>query len=177
MFPSFLISRWWDTPTPLYRSSVCSEAGAWTDLRLEEDWEYDCRVASLGVRLHYCDEFIVEVRDHESGRLCKGEAIDPVRLSERARAHTLIFSHAQRAGIAGASPEMKHFARELFLLSRQCGAAGLEDESRDLFDLARKASGEVRGNSWEFKSYKGLAGLIGWKELGRLSCYVDRFRG
>jgi glycosyltransferase involved in cell wall biosynthesis len=177
MFPSFLRSRWWDTPTPLYRSSLCREAGAWTDLRLEEDWEYDCRVASLGVRLYYCDEFVVEVRDHENGRLCRGEAIDPARIIERARAHTLIFSHAQRAGITDTSPEMQHFARELFLLSRQCGAAGLEDESRDLFDLARKASGEVRGNSWEFKSYKGLARLIGWKELGKLSCYADRFRG
>src|SRR5262249_36362734 len=40
MFPSFLNERWWDTPTPLYRKSVCEAAGPWSDLRLEEDWEY-----------------------------------------------------------------------------------------------------------------------------------------
>jgi glycosyltransferase involved in cell wall biosynthesis len=177
MFPSFLLSRWWDTPTPLYRSSLCEQAGRWTDLRLEEDWEYDCRIASIGVRLHYCDEFIVEVRDHENGRLCKGEAIDPARLIDRVRAHKLIFSHAQKAGITDVFLEMQHYARELFLLSRQCGAAGLGNESMDLFFLARKASGEVRGNSWEFKLYKGLARLIGWKKLGKLSCYADRVRG
>ena len=51
MFPSFLVERWWDTPNPLYRSTICDQAGPWTDLRLEEDWEYDCRIASLGARL------------------------------------------------------------------------------------------------------------------------------
>ena len=36
---------------------------------------------------------------------------------------------------------MQHFARELFLLARQCGAAGLGEEARMLFELARQASG------------------------------------
>src|SRR5262245_11137917 len=125
MFPTFLLARWWDTPTPLYRASICKQAGPWTDLRLEEDWEYDCRVASFGVRLDFCDEFVVEVRDHGDHRLCKGEALDPARLKERARSHKLILSHARRAGIDESFTEMQHFARELFLLSRQCGAAGL----------------------------------------------------
>jgi glycosyltransferase involved in cell wall biosynthesis len=176
MFPSFLLSRWWDTPTPLYRASVCDEAGPWTDLKLEEDWEYDCRVASLGVRLHYCDEFVVEVRDHDEGRLCKGEAFDPARMRERARAHRLILSHALRAEIDRDSPEMQHFARELFLLSRQCGAAGLGEESRELFSLAREASGKTRGNSWDFKLYGLLASIAGWARLGRMACYSDSIR-
>jgi glycosyltransferase involved in cell wall biosynthesis len=53
MFPSFLNDRWWDTVTPLYRRTTCDQAGAWTTLRLEEDWEYDCRVAALGTRLAF----------------------------------------------------------------------------------------------------------------------------
>ncbi|MEK6302307.1 MAG: glycosyltransferase family A protein [Acidobacteriota bacterium] len=176
MFPAFLMSRWWDTPTPLYRASVCEQAGPWTDLRLEEDWEYDCRVASLGVRLHYCDEFIVEVRDHDEGRLCKGEAFDPARMRERARSHRLILAHAQRAGIAEESGEMQHFGRELFLLSRQCGAAGLAEESKELFELARQASGEARGNGWDFKLYGTLASIAGWTRLGKMACYSDSIR-
>jgi glycosyltransferase involved in cell wall biosynthesis len=176
MFPSFLLSRWWDTPTPLYRASVCDEAGPWTDLKLEEDWEYDCRVASLGVRLHYCDEFVVEVRDHDEGRLCKGEAFDPARMRERARAHRLILSHALRAEIDRDSPEMQLFARELFLLSRQCGAAGLVEESKELFSLARQASGKTRGNSWDFRLYGLLASIAGWARLGRMACYSDSIR-
>jgi len=176
MFPSFLLSRWWDTPTPLYRAGVCDEAGPWTDLKLEEDWEYDCRVASLGVCLHYCDEFVAEVRDHDEGRLCKGEALDPVRMRERARAHRLILSHALRAGIDCDSREMQHFARELFLLSRQCGAAGLAAESKELFELAREASGEARGKGWDFKLYEFLASIASWTRVGKMACYSDRIR-
>jgi glycosyltransferase involved in cell wall biosynthesis len=176
MLPAFLMSRWWDTPTPLYRASVCDEAGPWTDLKLEEDWEYDCRVASPGVRLHYCDEFIVEVRDHYEGRLCKGEAFDPARMRERARSHRLILSQAMKAGIDRDSPEMQHFARELFLLSRQCGAAGLAEESKQLFELARGASGEARGNGWDFKLYGLLASIAGWTRLGKMACSSDSIR-
>jgi hypothetical protein len=176
MFPSFLLSRWWDTPTPLYRSSVCEAAGPWSDLRLEEDWEYDCRVAALGVQLHFCEAYVSEVRDHGQGRLCYGEALDPLRLSQRARAHELILEHATRAGIGPAEPEMQHFARELFLLARQCGAAGLAGESRDLFHLARVASGEGRASGLDFRFYQFAAGVLGWPLVGRIACATDRLR-
>ena len=56
----------------------------------------------------------------------------PAKLRDRAEAHRLILGHAQRAGIGHDTPEMKHFARELFLLARQCGAAGLLPEARML---------------------------------------------
>jgi len=176
MFPSFLLDRWWDTPTPLYRASICERAGPWSALRLEEDWEYDCRVAALGVRLHFCDEFVAQVRDHEENRICKGEALDPVRLKERAKAHVLIFAHAQRAGVAETQPEMQHFARELFLLARQCGAADLVAESRELFVLAKHASGKSRAGKWDFKLYELLADVTGWTFLGKMACLSDSLR-
>ena len=62
MFPSFLQSRWWGTSTPLYRRKVTDLAGPWTELRNEEDWEYDCRIARNGGRLHYCDAFVSDER-------------------------------------------------------------------------------------------------------------------
>jgi glycosyltransferase involved in cell wall biosynthesis len=176
MFPSFLRARWWDTPTPLYRSSLCEAAGPWTDLRLEEDWEYDCRVASLGVTLHYCETYVAEVRNHGSDRLSHGNALDPSRLSDRARAHGLIHGHAMRAQIPVDSPERQHFARELFLLSRQCGAAGLREESRELFLLAKAASGEDRAKGLDFRLYSMAAGLLGWSLAGSLACAADRLR-
>jgi glycosyltransferase involved in cell wall biosynthesis len=177
MFPSFLQSRWWGTSTPLYRRTLTDQAGPWSDLKNEEDWEYDCRIAGFGVQLHYVPEFVSEERDHSGTRLSQGGTKDQSKLVHRALAHAMILEHARLAGITPEIPEMQHYARELFLLSRQCGAAGLENESRNLFDLARRASGAVLGNSWKFKSYKGLARLIGWKKLGKLSCYGDRFRG
>jgi len=160
----------------LYRADLCETAGPWTDLTLEEDWEYDCRIASLGTRLHYCDEFVVEVRDHFENRLCKGNAIDARRLRERARAHCLILEHARKANLTEDSPEMQHFARELFLLSRQCGAAGLGPDSKRLFKLAKDASGEQRGKAWDFKLYQLLASVAGWTRLGKIACYSDTIR-
>ena len=90
--------------------------------------------------------------------------------------HTLIFFHARDAGLDERVPEMQHFARELFLLSRQCGAAGLAAESKELFAHARLASGITRGNGWDFKLYSLLAGVAGWTCAGRMACYSDSIR-
>ena len=63
-----------------------------------------------------------------------------------------------------------------FIPEAQCGAAGLEEESMELFDLARKASGESRGKGWDFKLYSLMAGIMGWRRLGRVACYSDSIR-
>ncbi len=175
MFPDFLLARWWDTPNPLYRSTVCNRAGAWTRLRLEEDWEYDCRIASLGGRLAWCAQYVCEVRDHGGGRLSRGTALDAGRLSQRAQAHTLIYGHAVRAGLQD-TLEMQHFARALFLLARQCGTVGLAAESRQLFDLSRQAAGRVRGNGLDYQVYRSGAALLGWNAMGQLSSWLDKVR-
>lgn len=175
MFPSFLMERWWDTPNPLYRKAVCDRAGSWTDLRLEEDWEYDCRIAAMGARLVWCEQYVCEVRDHTNQRLCQGLARDPLRMQQRAISHELIMGHAIRAGLAD-TREMQHFARALFLLSRQCGAAGLTDESRHLFDRAREASGKQRASGLDFRLYQWAAQIIGWVGIGKFSCWLDGVR-
>ena len=64
-------------------------------------------------------------RDHRGQRLCRQGRNSAALLQHRARAHILIYQHARKAGIDETVPEMQHFARELFLLARQCGAAGL----------------------------------------------------
>lgn len=175
MFPSFLKQRWWDTPSPLYRRTVTDAAGPWTRLRIEEDWEYDARIASLGTRLAFVPEVLVDIRMHAEAALSRGKALDPTRLRDRAAAHALILSHAKRAGISPAAPEMRHFARELFLLSRQCGAGGLEEESRTLFDLAREASGD-QGDRLQFRLYAQLGRILGWRRAGKLAVMSDRLR-
>src|SRR5262249_42176165 len=140
MFPSFVQSRWWGTSTPLYRRHVTDLAGPWTELKNEEDWEDDCRLARMGVRLHYCNAFVSDERVTFGDHLSTAGSSDPEKLRSRARAHKLILEHALAAGLSHKTSEMQHFARELFLLARQCGAAGLAGEARTLFGLARQAS-------------------------------------
>ena len=101
---------------------------------------------------------------------------DPEKLRNRACAHKLILEHAFAAGISHETSEMQHFARELFLLARQCGAAGLAEEARTLFELARQASGAKRSRGIDFLLYGAGARLVGWRAMGRLTCGLDRLR-
>jgi glycosyltransferase involved in cell wall biosynthesis len=176
IFPSFLQSRWWDTSTPLYRRAVTDLAGPWTTLRNEEDWEYDCRVARTSGRLHYCDAFVSDTRLTPGSQLSANGSADPDKLIDRVGAHALIFKHAIEAGITHEYPEMQHFARELFLLARQCGAAGLSEPAQASFDLARRASGSERGRGLDFFLYGTCARVVGWRALGRMACRFDRLR-
>jgi Glycosyl transferase family 2 len=172
MFPSMLRSRWWDTTTPLYRASLMELAGPWLDLRCEEDWEYDCRIAATGVRLHFVEGWVSETRQHAahvSGQ--RGRRT----LRDRAAAHEAILGHARRFGITEGAPEMRHFARELFLLARQCGAVGAPEEAARLFALARSASGR-EGGRVQFRLYSFLAWLLGWEAMGKISMMVDKLR-
>lgn len=176
MFPTFLNSRWWDTSTPLYRASACDKAGPWVALRLEEDWEYDCRIAAHGGRLVHCAVPVSETRDHAANRLCRGDAMDPVRLATRAQAHGLVWGHAKAAGLPEHYPDdVARFGQALFLLARQCGAAGLELESSNLLDLAAAAA--IRGRaSRQIPVYRVAAGLLGHARVGRLAAMADRLR-
>jgi glycosyltransferase involved in cell wall biosynthesis len=176
MFPSFVKSRWWGTSSPLYRRDVTDRAGPWTELRNEEDWEYDCRIARNGVRLHYCDAFVSDQRFTLGSHLSTAGSSDPEKLRSRAVAHKLILEHAVAARISHDTFEMQHFARELFLLARQCGAAGLGEEARTLFDLARQASGTDRSRGIDFLLYGACARLVGWQVMGRLARRLDRLR-
>ena len=164
---------WWDKEAARSGSDYTLNRG--TTLRLEEDWEYDSRVGALGVPLAFVDDVMGEHRDHPVGRLSRGASDDAARLADRAAAHALIYAHARRAGVRDDEPAMRHFARELFLLARQCGAAGLARQSRELFELSREASGDGAA-ALQFRLYRAAAALVGWRGAGKLSCMADRLR-
>ena len=174
LFPAMLQSRWWHTPTPLWRRAATDAAGPWLALGAEEAWEYDARIAAGGARLHYVADWVCEVRFHDEARLSR-RGLTPAVMRDRAIAHARIYEHARRAGIDERTPEMRHFARELFLLSRQSGAVGLPHESKMLFDLSRQASGRD-ASRLQFKAYRAIAALVGWSNAGRLATLRDRLR-
>ena len=176
MFPTFLKSRWWGTSTPLYCRSVVEKSGPWRNLLNEEDWEYDCRVANQDVRLYFQNEFVSHQRDHGGERLNTRGSSQPQKLKDRAKAHQLIYRHACAYGLNHTNPEMQHFSRELFLLSRQCGAAGLVEEAHGLFQYAKQASGEHRSNGLDFRLYHLFSTLFGWKTSSKLAGVFDRIR-
>lgn len=174
-FPALLVDRPWETVAPLYRASVLETAGPWLPLFNEEDWEYDGRIAALGVGMGRVDGVVGTMRrratDHLSGL---GRRIRR-SLAARAVARPLLLQHALRAGVAPESAEFQHAVRFLFLLSRQCGAAGLPRASKRLFQhvAAWGLPRDRRDIAW----YGRLGSVLGWRTLGVLSASVDRVRG
>lgn len=177
MFPTFLAGRWWNTVTPLYRAALCERAGPWSDLRLEEDWEYDARVAALGPGLAFVPEAVAVHRDLGGGRLSRGAALDPRRLADRAAAHLSIVAQARRTPEGrSASPERARMARELFLLARQAGAAGLAAESAHLFEASLGISTAERARGWDFRLYRLLVSGLGWRAAGKIALGLEPLR-
>lgn len=176
LFPSILTERWWETACPLYRASLCDRAGPWLPIDHEEDWEYDCRLGAMGARLVQVEGYVCEHRDHAGDRLSTRQPTAR-NMAHRAIAQAAMYAHADRAGLERGRPEFAEFARRTFLLSRQCGAAGLVEQSRELFEIARKASANGRANGFDFVLYGTVARLIGWGPAGRIACWADRFRG
>jgi len=119
---------------------------------------------------------LADYRDHGGPRAGGNSLHDPQKMRWRFTAHTLIYRYARQAGLGPEDPHMQRYARELFLLARQCGTAGLATESRQLFGLAQEASGSARSKQLDFRLYRVAAACIGWPAVARLACWLDRWR-
>jgi len=176
LFPMLLVERWWTTSSPLYRRSLLQSIGPWRAWLNEEDWEYDARAGATGACLCWVDKDVSVRRIHlASEHLSTGGTVDPLKLLHRAAARQSIFLSAMAAGMDTNRPEMAHFARSAFLLSRQCGLAGLEAASRELFALARRASTPLRRFGPDYLLYGILGNLFGWSSTARLILSGYRF--
>ena len=170
LFPELLLSRWWTTSSPLYRKSLLDRIGPWRPWLNEEDWEYDARAGATGAPLAWvsCDVSIRRLNISQDS-LSDGGCMDPRKLSHRAKAQMEIHRCACQAGVRADSSEMRQFSRAVFLLSRQCALAGLGHASRDLFQLARRASTNGLRERIEFNLYALLVRCLGWRGAARLS--------
>lgn len=173
LFPALLIDRWWNTHTPLFRRSVCDQVGAWTNMRMSEDWEYEARVGSFGIRLVHCPIPCSDTRRHSGERLTN--QLDPlVHSRDMARLIKALYVGATKVRVDTDSPEMKHFSRWAFLEARRAGAAGLSKESRECLEIAECT--DAGRTSKQFMLYRTAARMFGWCAAGRLSLLRDGLR-
>ncbi len=176
MFPFFLRRRWWSTSTPLYRRSVTNEAGAWMATSCEEDWEYDCRIASLGGRLAFVDEFVSITQVHDT-RLSSGGTVDAIKLRHRCLAQHEIFKHAHTymqldsRATDIAVEDWSFYSKSLFLLGRQCALAGLEEEAKSMFKLSIDVLGY---KTTQHRLFLFLVALFGWRGAAKIIVRLGR---
>jgi glycosyltransferase involved in cell wall biosynthesis len=173
LFPKLLNERWWTTSCPLYRKTIIKTIGSWMDLINEEDWEFDARAARLHTSLTWV-AMGVSIRriNMSSDHLSFGGCSDARKVSDRVIAKELLFDYARQSDIKLSDPEMQIFARECFLLSRQCALLGLEDQSESMFTLARNASTFYRRNGPDYLLYSIFVYLMGWVRTGRLASKI-----
>lgn len=176
MFPAMLGGRLWGTPVPIYRKSLLDKCGPWLDIQSEEDWEYDCRVASHDVNLHYVSESLVTIRRHNSTHLGMLDENATIKIKDRAIAYKAILQHALSANIDPNNPAFQKFIRMTFKLSRTCGGMGLIVEAQNLFNDAYLYSQMSNRISFDFHVYALGSKIIGWKNMGKLTIMLDKIR-
>jgi hypothetical protein len=170
LFPKLLNERWWTTSCPLYRRELIQRLGPWKDLINEEDWEFDGRAARLNTSLAWVNNGVSIRRINlNSDHLSFGGCSNTKKLSDRIMAKQLLFTYAEFYGIKKSDFEMRVFARECFLISRQSGALGLKEESRIMFNLSKKASTTWRRYGVDYIIYGLLGVCLGWEGASRLA--------
>ncbi len=163
LFPALLSGKIWPTPAPLYRRSVVDDNGPFLDVSIYQDWEYECRAAARGVRLHHCRAVLADLRGtHQLEGRKKGGARGR-QLPELALVLEHILGHARRAGVAAG--ELDPLSRVLFMAARKCAAEGYETEARRCLALARDTSAPPRRG--RIAVFAALASRVGWAPAGR----------
>jgi glycosyltransferase involved in cell wall biosynthesis len=170
LFPRLLNERWWTTSCPLYRRKVIEQIGPWKDLVNEEDWEFDARAARLNIFLSWVtDSVSIRRINTSSDHLSFGGFNNPKKVSDRVIAKQFLFRYARESKMKKTDLEMRLFARECFLLSRQSAVVGLGEQSEMMFNLARDASTDFRRYGLDYIVYGLLGKLLGWERAGLLA--------
>ena len=168
LFPALLVDRWWNTHTPLWRRELCDAIGSWSSRSMGEDWEYEARAAARRVRLVHCGETVSQHRHHQQARLTgndlKAEHVDDTTHLLRA-----LWSAALQANIDPAAPELRHFSRWAFLVSRQAAAMGMGAAAADALGVARQAAKRSGGRVIDMHLFRAAAFFIGWRNAERLT--------
>ena len=176
MFPLFLHERWWSTSTPLHRASVLQVVGAWLPLSNEEDWEYDCRIASLGGQLVYIDEFVSITRQHNEHLSADGTT-DKVKLNHRCIAQKNIYEHALSYMALKNRPsniskeDWVHYSKSVFLLARQCALVGLIEQAKQMVQLSIEANGS---STLKHKLFYMLSTVMGWQRVSKIIQWLGK---
>ncbi|NNC98700.1 MAG: glycosyltransferase family 2 protein [Gammaproteobacteria bacterium] len=172
MFPAFLRQRWWATSTPLYRRTLTDRAGPWCSTINEEDWEYDCRIAALGTRLAFVDDFVSIHRRHDQHLSHEGTT-DSAKLADRCHARQQIFLSARRSSVLIPIADLQYFAKSVFLLARQCASSGLAAQSEEMLALAIRANGKA---TYKHRIFLALGKVFGWSTAARIARLVERLQ-
>lgn len=166
LFPRILDGKLWPAPAPLYRREVVEANGPFGDYSAYEDWEYECRAAARGVRLHHCRDFLADKRatyllEHRPRTVPAHALKDAAVVFER------VLDHARTAAVSRSA--LARYSTRLFRLARKCAVAGHADAAVRLLELSVSAAG-LYGRV-QLAAFSTLRWAIG---LERAAAWTDR---
>jgi hypothetical protein len=169
LFPALLSGKIWPTPAPLYRRQVVDQNGPFLDVSIHQDWEYECRAAARGVRLHHCRHYLADFRGahHLEGRKKGGAS------GRKLQEWALVLEHVVRSARAGsvAAGDLDALSRVAFRAARKCAAGGYEAEARRSLAIALETGTAFRRVL--MSGYSAVSDRVGWPVIGRWSEVVD----
>jgi glycosyltransferase involved in cell wall biosynthesis len=139
LFPAILAGRLWPSPVPLYRRALIDAIGLYREWSIHREWEFECRAAALGTKLHHVPEFLADVRGvhHLEGRI-KGD-VPAHKLADYVSVLEGVYGHARAARLpAGA---FDPFLRRVSNVAQLCEQAGAEAELGRCRELAASIEG------------------------------------
>lgn len=172
LFPAVLSGKIWPTPAPLYRRSVVDDNGGFLDVSIHQDWEYECRAAARGVRLHHARAYLADLRGahHREGRK-KGGASGR-KLQEVAIVLERVRDLARDANLP--RRDLDALSRQAFINARKCAAAGYQGDAERCLTLAVSTGSASR--RMRMKLFTAAAAGLGWQRAGRWCEGLDHSR-
>lgn len=175
LFPQLLNERWWTTSSPLYRKSLINKIDSWTSLKNEEDWVFDARAGSLGIKVCWvAREGSIRRINISKDHLSHDGYIDKGKLRDRIYAKALIYSCAKNYGLRSQDKEMKSFSRECFFLARQTAVYGMNEETDIILRIAKQSGGSLSFLKPSLFIFQLMGQLLGWNNSTRI---IRRLKG
>jgi len=169
MFPHFLARRGWSIAMPLYRRQIVDKAGPWLDVICDAGWEYDCRIASLGGRLVFVDQFLLEEGACQAATFEVGDDY-LLRLQHQVLVQAKNFRYAQgymalthRTSEISLS-DWQSYSDAVFRLGRECALANLKTEARAMLSLSIEARGK---KSSRHRLFLTLVKWLSWQKAAQ----------
>jgi glycosyltransferase involved in cell wall biosynthesis len=173
LFPAILAEKIWPAPSPLFRRSVIEKIGEFVDVSIQTEWEFECRAAALGVRLHHCRAYVAETRGAHriEGRRKASATVE--QLAELATVLELILAHARAANVAPG--DLDRLAARFFSLARRLAAAGREAIARRCLALAREIAAQPH-RRLSIDLFAATANRCGWQRTAAGWVTIERSR-
>lgn len=176
LFPEILNGRLWATSTPLYRAELLQAVGPWLPLRINEDVEYEYRLALASSGLYFDQDPVAFVRLHPN-RLVEVAGNSVENLRDRVQAYSSIVDVlSKRENFILNYKHFPDFVLNLFFMARKAASINDRKAHEKLLSAFLKVPDLPNIQRKRAAFFQRVVKLFGVKTAGRLANLIERVR-